>query len=407
MSSPDVYLPGQPRTVLGNSSRKPARTFKSRRQSGDNRPNDDENMPENMNCNSSTSVMSNTIEGQKIDFRRKQREAAVDTRAEVNEERRSVSELKNWLVNFEESQKSHVNKLSTPSKAQNKPQDVANTPEPLRSSGSGGFIRTGNRNVPISNASSKQPLLQDNTSSSLPKPMTPVSKPPLSRQIKSASVPPKCTAGPKTIFTPVNCDNKQPGVFLSMKKSQRISAEEVQATDAGYAPVSKLSSWLANDAFNNKKEKIVRKDPNVYRKSLKFGEDEMTVKESDKIVACEIATAEQNVSARASWLKNQAFGINGGEDCHQKEEPSMVHGSGKVERTRMHAEAFEKDSEAAASVKSRRLELIKREEAVKRKAEMSNKVSYKVKWEGSGGQYSKKITSEVGPAPKKTFADLP
>lgn len=384
MSSPDIYLPGQPRTVLGNSSRKAARTFKSRRPSLTTRSVDDENLPEN--C----SVMSNTIEGQKFDIRRKQE----DARAEVNEERRSVSELKNWLVNFEESQKSsHVNhQVSTPFKQ--KPQDVL-TPETR----AGGFIRTGNRNIPVSSggAASKQPL-QDSSST-----LTPVSKPPTRpvNSFKSASVPPK----PKQIFTPVKCDKPRPGVFISMKKSQRISAEEVQATDAGYAPVSKLSSWLANDAFSNKKEKVVRKDPNVYRKSLRFGEDVVETKESDKIVAGEIATADRNVSEHASWLKHQAFG--NGVDCDVGASKSNSMNVGKVDRTRMHEEAFEKESESAASVKSRRLELIKREEAAKRKAETSSKLAYKVKWEVSGGQYSKKVVNEVGPAPRRSFADLP
>ena len=315
-------------------------------------------------------------------------------KALVNEERKSVNELKGWLVGFEEKQKQ-----------QQKNQPVSALPVPTSMIAS----------VSKKPVSCSTPLKHTSATATA----TEVSKC-WSSAMKHDSSKSAKTAKPVSFVAPV------------VQRPTKISKTDVQATDQGYASVSKVSAWLANDAFNTQKEKIVRKDPNVYRKGLKFGEFkpscDLTIENSKKTFVNEIASAEQRVSDRAQWLKNGAF--NGKQlastetlNIAAAAEPINV----KLKLKNVQSEAFKSVvssrslsqgnedihaetniSDKIPSFKERRQLLIERELQAAKKC--SEKIpAYKVKWEnnGSTGLYAKKVVNKVGVAPKKSLSDLP
>jgi hypothetical protein len=66
-----------------------------------------------------------------------------------------------------------------------------------------------------------------------------------------------------------------PSIFRQRSTPVRIRikatpAEDVQATNEGYASVAKLSEWLANDPTSTKKVKQLRRGANIIAKSRKF-----------------------------------------------------------------------------------------------------------------------------------------
>jgi len=88
-------------------------------------------------------------------------------------------------------------------------------------------------------------------------------------------------------------------------KKETKDEEEVQATNTGYASVSKLSHWLAEKPFEKKKAVIVsRKGKMVLEKSLAFEPDQPVP--TEYVIHSEI-TKHNNVSERKNWLQNQAF----------------------------------------------------------------------------------------------------
>lgn len=107
----------------------------------------------------------------------------------------------------------------------------------------------------------------------------------------------------------------------------RITKEEVQATDNGYAPVEKLAKWLSDDPFEKKKKvSTIRKGAKVIAKSKMFEREEqqpaadlglllpvprkvmpvlvLPKKVDDKKEDMEESNEPVNVADRKEWLKN-------------------------------------------------------------------------------------------------------
>lgn len=61
--------------------------------------------------------------------------------------------------------------------------------------------------------------------------------------------------------------------FAPVPQKPKLSSDEVQATNDGYASVAKLSQWLANDPTSTKKKKHVRRGKNVINKSRNYEKD--------------------------------------------------------------------------------------------------------------------------------------
>jgi hypothetical protein len=102
-----------------------------------------------------------------------------------------------------------------------------------------------------------------------------------------------------------------PSIFRARSTPVRIRikatpAEDVQATNDGYASVAKLSKWLADDPTSTKKVKQLRRGANIIAKSRKF----------DKVLAN--AEVEQiiprNCVTRSKILLQKALSSEDGED---------------------------------------------------------------------------------------------
>ena len=296
----------------------------------------------------------------------------------VNEERKSVTELKGWLVDFEENQKRN------------------------------GQVGNANAVKPSMNTKSTMsctPMKQVQNSTSKTKVGSKIGPPtPLSSVVKEECLKTSTITKPASYVIP------------SVQRPAKIPKDEVQATDEGYASVSKVSAWLANDAFNTKKDRMIRKDPNVYNKGLKFGDQKPSDEAGENVKKNfleEIASAEQRVSDRAQWLKNSAFSGKQPTSIIGAT-PSFTHNKPKEQKPSQ-PDIISKDnnivsniSDKIPSFEERRKLLIQRElQASKYKSEKVP--AYQIKWEtaGSTGQYSKKFVNKIGVAPKKSFAELP
>jgi len=332
---------------------------------------------------------STVVSGSLANKNSKDKKTRKSPKAEINEERKSVSELKGWLIGFEQKQKDHV-------VASGSVKDIANTPVAGKAKVNADVEPSDNVEVKASKVSKSMPPAvasvsnkgYSNISIAKNTELAPASltktKVPKSREFQRSSV-----VGTPSSYLP--------------KKVQKISYEEVQATDDGYASVSKVSAWLANDAFSQKKEKKFRKrDPNIYKKALKFGEDEIEnaqISQKHKQFKDEIATATQNVSERAEWLRNDAF--YGAEKA--KCSDSIGHGAqGEI----VQPSSSEANNELTSFHQRRQMLLDREKHAAKKNT--TEKITYKIKWEvNADGQYAKKVVNNAGAPPRKTFADLP
>ena len=310
-------------------------------------------------------------------------------KAEINETRKSVSELKGWLVGFEQKQKDHA-------VASGCVKDIAKTPVAGKAKVNTDVKPSGNVEVNASKISESTPSAVASANNKRYSNINIVKNTELAPASSTKTKVPKPREFQRSSVVGT------PSSYLP-KKVQKISNKEVQATDDGYASVSKVSAWLANDAFSQKKEKKFRKrDPNIYKKALKFGEDEIenTQKsQKHKQFKDEIATATKNVSERAEWLRNDAF--CGAEKA--KCSDSIAHGAqGGIVRPSSSGVNNE-----LTSFQQRRQMLLDREKHAAKK-NTTEKITYKIKWEVNGdGQYAKKVVNNAGAPPKKTFADLP
>ena len=80
-------------------------------------------------------------------------------------------------------------------------------------------------------------------------------------------------------------------------KTKILRHEEIQATNEGYASVSKLSQWLANDPTSIKKKRHVRKGRNVISKSRKFEKD------MENVIIVENNISKGSVLGQKKWLQ--------------------------------------------------------------------------------------------------------
>jgi hypothetical protein len=125
------------------------------------------------------------------------------------------------------------------------------------------------------------------------------------------------------------------------KFGPKIKKEEVQATDESIASVQKLSQWLSNDPFDERKKAIVRKGVQIAKKSRAFEADDFLRDSSGRKLSRVEREKEHfrdgTVSQGKSWLKN-AFGEG-------KEEEEDL--SGVLEKQRMIQNAFKKKPHVA------------------------------------------------------------
>ena len=79
----------------------------------------------------------------------------------------------------------------------------------------------------------------------------------------------------------------------------KIKKEEVEATDDQNASVKKLSAWLSNDPFDNKKKVVIRKSAHIISKARAYENDlcDTVIKEKDQFRA-------GKVSEKKSWLRD-------------------------------------------------------------------------------------------------------
>jgi hypothetical protein len=168
--------------------------------------------------------------------------------------------------------------------------------------------------------------------------------------------------------------------FDPQKEKPAITKNEVEATNDGYAPVHKLSEWLAGKPFEEKKKtpsKVSLRGSGV--KSFTSGRDQYQFSTADPVL---IDTA-VDVSNKKKWLENAFQKREARQDDNMEEEP--LSGVTKIKEV-----------------------LERRQKEIAKTA--NPKANMKIKWDAAGpshGQYKKKVVDERGLPPKKRFTDLP
>jgi hypothetical protein len=97
---------------------------------------------------------------------------------------------------------------------------------------------------------------------------------------------------------------EQPRSFPTHSFRPKITKDEVQATNEGYASVAKLSEWLANDPTSTKKIKHIRRGKNVISKSRNYE------KELDNVIVIESNIPRGGVQDKKKIIQG-AFGSPG------------------------------------------------------------------------------------------------
>ncbi|KAL9182643.1 hypothetical protein ACHAXT_013295 [Thalassiosira profunda] len=81
---------------------------------------------------------------------------------------------------------------------------------------------------------------------------------------------------------------------ISFRAKPRIQRSEVEATNGGRASVKKLSTWMANDPFEQKKVRTIRTGAKVIARSRAFEKDKESIAQKD--------IKEGSVGERQAWL---------------------------------------------------------------------------------------------------------
>ena len=275
----------------------------------------------------------------------------------------SVSKLKDWLIDFEQKSKEHYARnqpLNSQECQRDAQQYAAKDLGPSHSHTNSVFEYKNNRNMftPKSGCNPRPSLSKIIVPNDVA-PSTPVSKIDFIRDNTPCD-------------TPVQCALRK---FDPQKEKATVTKKDVEATNDGYAPVHKLSEWLAAKPFDEKK-----KTPS---KPLIRGR--ISEKEKSPISLSDPALAEAaiDVSDKKKWLEN----VFQKKDARQEEDASEEFPTGVTKIK----EVLEK----------RQQEIIKA---------TNPKANQKIKWDVAGvshGQYKKKVVDERGMPPKKRLADLP
>mmetsp|Transcript_24758 Transcript_24758/g.35533 ORF Transcript_24758/g.35533 Transcript_24758/m.35533 type:complete len:376 (-) Transcript_24758:53-1180(-) len=271
----------------------------------------------------------------------------------------SVSKLKDWLIDFEQKSKEHYAK-NQPLNSQECQRDAQQYS--AKDMGPSHSNTASNRDMFTPRSKSGYNPRPSTSKIIVPNdvaPSTPVSKIDFIRDNTPCD-------------TPVQCALRK---FDPLKEKAAVSKKDVEATNDGYAPVHKLSEWLAAKPFDEKKKTPSK--PLIRGRILE--------KEKNLISLSDPALAEAaiDVSDKKKWLEN----IFQKKDARQEEDVSEEFPTGVTKIK----EVLEK----------RQQEIIKA---------TNPKANQKIKWDVAGvshGQYKKKVVDERGMPPKKRLADLP
>ena len=293
--------------------------------------------------------------------------------SQQNEAPPSVVKLKGRLVDFEQRNKEHYTKNQL---SNNCPGDTQQS---------------------VSKA--------DSADSNFSQPIFP--EPSVSPVPTASPVVPSTPASPKTPYkfardstpcsTPVQSALRKFG-----QHKPKISKEEVQATNDGYASVQKLSKWLESKPYEETKTPSgpLRKGAKVITKSRVYEKDQNRLVLTDPA----LRDASVDVSDKKKWL----------ESVFQKKDARQVTATTQQEEQEEFPSVsdvqfmFGGSAQAKAGVTKIKEVLEKRQKDIAKSADP--KSNHKTKWEVAGsshGQYKKKVLDERGLPPKKRLADLP
>lgn len=265
----------------------------------------------------------------------------------------SVAKLKDWLIDFEQKNKEHYTK-----------KQLQSSVECRRESQRFNLAK----GSPRSNA--KSGCHPWSSASKIPVSSAVAPSPPVNPHVDFIRDDTPCD-------TPVQCALRK---FDPQKEKPTIAKNEVEATNDGYAPVHKLSEWLAAKPFEEKKKTPSKGSVRVLStRSNGYEKDQSQHAVTDPV----LRDASIDVSDKKKWLEN-AF---------QKKEARQ---DGDLDEE--HLKGVTKIKEV---LEKRQKEILKA---------TNPKANTKVKWDVAGpshGQYKKKVVDERGLPPKKRLTDLP
>lgn len=265
----------------------------------------------------------------------------------------TVAKLKDWLIEFEQKNKEHSTK-----------KQPKNSVEPRRETQRFSMATGSPR------SSTKSGSHQWSSASKVPISMAAAPSSPVNQHVDFIRDDTPCD-------TPVQCALRK---FDPHKEKPTITKNEVEATNDGYAPVHKLSEWLAAKPFEEKKKtpsKGSLRGSSI--KSFTSGRDQQQLPVTDPA----LIDTSVDVSDKKKWLENAFQKREARQDDNVEEEP--LSGVTKIKEV-----------------------LERRQKEISKTT--NPKANMKIKWDAAGpshGQYKKKVVDERGLPPKKRLTDLP